>query len=162
MRTAGLVSLQEYLTSVYEPECDYVDGCLEERNVGERDHSKSQQRLIRALPESLHVFPSVRIQVSGTRVRVPDVAAYLTEPVVQVFTTPPYLVVEILSPEDRWSRTLRKLEDYARMGCPNIWVVDPFAGKAYQYRSSGVLEVQDALVTADGALSVTLHEIGLS
>ena len=48
------------------------------------------------------------------------------------------------------------------MGCPNIWVLDPFERKAYEYRSSGVMEVQDTLVTTDGAISVTLNEIGLS
>ena len=32
------VSVEEYLHSVYEPDLDYVDGRLEERNMGEFDH----------------------------------------------------------------------------------------------------------------------------
>ncbi|MCC6585429.1 MAG: Uma2 family endonuclease [Bryobacterales bacterium] len=164
MKTTALVSVEEYLSSVYEPECDYVDGQLENRNPGEKDHSKLQFRMqmVLARRPDLCIFPEVRIQVSPTRFRVPDVAVYLSEPSEQVFTAPPYLVIEILSPEDRWSRTLRKLEDYARMGCANIWVLDPFERKAHQYRSSGVLEVQDALSTTDGVITVTLNEIGLS
>jgi hypothetical protein len=39
MDATTLVSLEEYLSSVYEPECDYVDGEIEDRNVGEKDHS---------------------------------------------------------------------------------------------------------------------------
>src|SRR5882724_7770865 len=106
MEPTTLVSVDEYLSSVYEPECDYVDGEIEDRNVGEKDHSKLQfriQMLLGAIP-GISIFPKVRIRVSPTRFRVPDVAVYLTEPEEQVFTTPPFLVVEILSPEDRWSR----------------------------------------------------------
>ncbi len=33
-----LVSVDEYLHSVYEPDVDYVDGVLEDRNVGEKKH----------------------------------------------------------------------------------------------------------------------------
>ena len=40
MDATTLVSVEEYLSSVYEPECDYVDGEIEDRNVGEKDHSK--------------------------------------------------------------------------------------------------------------------------
>jgi hypothetical protein len=32
------VTVAEYLRTVYEPDCDYVDGRVEERNVGEFDH----------------------------------------------------------------------------------------------------------------------------
>ena len=32
------VSLEEYLRTHYEPDCDYVDGELEERNTGELEH----------------------------------------------------------------------------------------------------------------------------
>ena len=42
MRTAALVSLEEYLATSYHPDCDYVDGMLTERNVGQKDHSKLQ------------------------------------------------------------------------------------------------------------------------
>jgi hypothetical protein len=36
------VTVEEYLHTVYEPECDYVDGRLEDRNVGEYDHGQLQ------------------------------------------------------------------------------------------------------------------------
>ena len=34
MSTRTLISVEEYLASTYEPDCDYVDGRIEERNVG--------------------------------------------------------------------------------------------------------------------------------
>ena len=86
-------------------------------------------------------------------------AVYLTEPAEQVFTTPPYLVIEILSPEDRWSRLTRKLEDYFAMGCPNIWIVDPVRSKAYRYEGDVVYEVHDAFSTTDSRITVQLAHI---
>jgi len=39
MDTTVLVTEEEYLSTSYEPDCEYEDGVLIERNVGERDHS---------------------------------------------------------------------------------------------------------------------------
>jgi len=39
MPSRTLVSVDEYLHTSYDPDCDYVDGAIVERNVGERDHS---------------------------------------------------------------------------------------------------------------------------
>ena len=42
MSSATLISVSEYLKSSYRPDCDYVDGRVEERNVGEHDHAALQ------------------------------------------------------------------------------------------------------------------------
>jgi Uma2 family endonuclease len=155
------VSVEEYLSRVYEPECDYVDGDIEDRNVGEKDHSKLQfrvQMLLSRVP-GISIFPEVRIRVAPTRFRVPDVAVYLAEPAEQVFTTPPFLIIEILSPEDRWSRLTRKLEDYFAMGCPNIWILDPVRSKAYRYEGEAVCEVHAAFRATDSRIVVQLSQI---
>jgi hypothetical protein len=39
MAARTLIPVEVYLTSVYRPDCDYVDGEVLERNLGERDHS---------------------------------------------------------------------------------------------------------------------------
>ncbi len=36
------ISVREYLGSSYEPDCDYIDGHLEQRNLGEFDHGRIQ------------------------------------------------------------------------------------------------------------------------
>jgi Uma2 family endonuclease len=161
MDSTTLVSVEEYLSSEYEPDCDYVDGQIEDRNVGEKDHSKLQfrvQMLLSRVP-GISIFPEVRIRVAPTRFRVPDVAVYVTEPAEQVFITPPFLVIEILSPEDRWSRLTRKLEDYFAMGCPNIWIIDPVRSKAYRYEGESVSEVHEAFRSTDSRITVQLAHI---
>ncbi len=45
MATGTTVPLQQYLSHTYEPDCDYVDGNLEERNAGERTHARLQARI---------------------------------------------------------------------------------------------------------------------
>jgi Uma2 family endonuclease len=40
-------------------------------------------------------------------------------------TAPPVLVIEILSPDDRWSEVRGKVNDYRGFGVPHIWIVDP-------------------------------------
>jgi hypothetical protein len=73
-----LVPLSEYLNTSYRPDCDYLDGELLERNVGEWDHSRLQMLLSRYLSNrekqwDIVVVPEQRVQVKATRFRVPDV-----------------------------------------------------------------------------------------
>ena len=71
------VSVREYLTTSYRPDCDYVDGRIEERNVGEYDHGYLQTLLAHLFMnhrEDWGVRPltDVRVQVKTTRFRVPS------------------------------------------------------------------------------------------
>jgi len=45
METRTPISEQEYLSTAYSPDCDYVDGEVQERNLGEWDHSSAQTLL---------------------------------------------------------------------------------------------------------------------
>ena len=40
-------------------------------------------------------------------------------------TIPPFLVIEILSPEDRMVRMLPKIQEYLSIGVEYVWLVDP-------------------------------------
>lgn len=160
MRTAS-ISVAEYLSSVYDPDRDFVDGELENRNVGEKDHAKLQFKLAKLLEAAGNYFVAIetRIQVSPTRFRIPDVSVYEEEPEEQIFTAPPLVVAEILSPEDRMSRMQRKVEDHRAMGCPNIWILDPWRRKAYRFDGASTVEVQDELATHDSGICILLSEL---
>lgn len=80
--TRTAVSIDEYLHTVYRPDCDYIDGEVVERNVGEFDHATVQGVLLRRLFEfarKLHirVLPELRMRVSSTRFRIPDICVML-------------------------------------------------------------------------------------
>ncbi len=42
MSTTAMVSVQEYIATSYRPDRDFVDGELQERNLGELEHSLLQ------------------------------------------------------------------------------------------------------------------------
>lgn len=70
----GLVSVEEYLRTVYHPDCDYVDGAIVERYVGEKSHAKLQQEILfylhrRRSQWGIFVIQETRVQVSPTRFR---------------------------------------------------------------------------------------------
>jgi Uma2 family endonuclease len=47
----------------------------------------------------------------------------------------PDLVVEVMSPDDRWSEMMQKLREYFEIGVRLAWVADPSSRIVYAYRS---------------------------
>ncbi|MBZ5728855.1 MAG: Uma2 family endonuclease [Acidobacteriia bacterium] len=149
METGALVSINEYLSTSYDPDCDYVDGVIEERNLGENDHADLQSAILayfrfRRKEWSVYAVVEQRVQVSTTRFRVPDVCVLLGErPKEQIFRTPPFMCIEILSPEDRLSRVRERMDDYLSFGVPYVWLFDPAIRKAYRWTAEGMHEVKE-------------------
>lgn len=149
MATTTYVPVEQYLRSTYEPDAEYVDGEIQERSVGEFDHGAWQSEIVVFF--SLHrqewnvrAISELRVQVSPTRFRVPDVTVLedkSSREREQIIRTPPIAVFEILSPEDTLARTMVKLEDYEKMGIKTILVVNP-KGAKYRYEH-GSLELLD-------------------
>jgi len=166
MSTAALISVEEYLATSYSPDCDFVEGELIERNLGTRDHSSLQREVLgwfrdRRRELRLTTFPGQRIRVSARRFRVPDVCVYpLPVPDEQVFTQPPYICVEVLSPEDRFPRLQNKFDDFLNMGIPNLWVLDPASQRAWTITREGHLEVLDGILrTTDGRVTLPVADL---
>jgi Uma2 family endonuclease len=138
------VSVREYLSTSYRPDCDYVDGRIEERNVGEFEHGFLQALLAQLFLNNgsawgVRAVTDVRIQVKSARFRVPDVTVLrLGAPREPILTHPPLLVIEILSPEDRLSRTTERTDEYLDFGIENIWIVDPARRLAYRVTRTGL------------------------
>src|SRR6266852_5074711 len=167
MPTRTLISVEEYLTTSYRPDCDYVDGQVVERNLGELDHSWLQAILIayffaRRKEWGISVVPEQRVQVKPARFRIPDVCVVLGgKPTEQIFTKPPFLCIEILSPDDRMSRVEERIDDYLAMGVPYVWLLDPATRRAYAATAAdGLREVKGGVLkTENPALEVQLDEI---
>ncbi len=162
MAVAHVVSVEEYLHTVYQPDVDYVDGHLEERNVGEVDHSDAQSLCYFWLKSRYRDYwagVEVRVQVKAHKFRVPDVVAVKgKKPRESVLTAPPALAVEVLSPDDRMSSMQQRIGDYLEFGIPYVWVIDPETRRGYVYTSEGSKEAKDGVMRA-GELEVPLSAI---
>ena len=148
---AGLISIGEYLRTMYHPDCEFVDGRVEERNSGEFEHSRIQALLadwlgVHEKEWEIVTLTEQRVRVTQKRVRIPDVCALRrSAPREHVTETAPLLCIEILSPEDRLSRTCEVMEDYLAMGVEHLWIVDPYKRVAYTYTRAGLLKVGDRM-----------------
>jgi Uma2 family endonuclease len=130
MATALRIPLSEYLGISYRPDREYVDGEIRERNVGKWEHARLQWLL--ALWFGTHEkqwgitgSTEQRVRVSANRVRVPDLVVLTAGAQPEVLTDPPLLVIEILSPDDSYSDTQERAQDYRAMGVETVWIVDP-------------------------------------
>ena len=164
--TKTLISVEEYLSTSYRPDCDYVDGRIEERNLGERTHGRLQLRIgayFLARQEEWNTFAvtECRIRVKPTRIRIPDVSVFLGDPDEEVPTKPPFICIEVLSPEDRMNRVRTRLQDFLDMGVAYVWILDPYAKTAYVATAgAGLREVPDGtLRTENPTFEVPLADL---
>ncbi len=168
MATTTFVPVETYLRMESEPDCEYVDGQIEERPMPEYDHSTWQSALIlffsvQGKTWNVRARPELRVRVSPTRFRVPDVTVLSrSAPTEQIIVTPPLAVFEILSPENRMAAMMEKFADYERMGIAGIWIIDPrksveeAVGYGYQ---SGKLETITAFGLPSLGVTFTIQDI---
>jgi Uma2 family endonuclease len=144
MAAPTLLSIEEYLQTTYHPDADYVDGEIQERNLGKYEHARLQWIIGGFfLPkETLWNIQGVteqRIRVSATRIRVCDLVLLAADaPREEVTETPPLLCIEIMSAEDPLPRVKLVLADYVAMGVKNIWLIDPIRRTAYTFDAAGL------------------------
>jgi Uma2 family endonuclease len=160
-----MVTVQEYLTTSYEADREYVDGELLERHSGEQPHTRVHGVVASLLLQNereagIRVLMSQRVQVSPTRFRVPDVCAILaSDPRDPIVRHPPFLCVEILCELDTPARFNEKLGDYFQMGLRYVWVLDPLARRAYCYTPGEMHEVLDGVLrTGNPDIAVPLAD----
>lgn len=165
MASPTAISVDEYLHTSYRPDCDYVDGEVVERNAGEYKHSLLQiilgsyfRDLSRRVP--IRVASELRMRVSATRFRIPDVLVMLKsqrgEP---VLTRPPFLCIEIVSPEDRMPRLIARVKEYLDFGVPYVWIVDPETRTGYSYTTAEGLQARARLATANPEIAVSMPDL---
>ena len=104
----------------------------------------------------------MRIRVSFSRFRVPDVCVVaLPVPDDQIFTQPPFICIEVISPDDTLRSLQDRFDDYLAMGVPNIWAVDPATPRAWRILIEGHFEALDGVLrTSDGLIRMPLSLCG--
>ncbi len=164
--TTTLVPLAEYLATSYRPDCDYLEGEVRERHLGERPHSFVQAYFVRVFGVhgrewKVWVQPEQRVQVRPDRYRVPDLCVLRRNaPFENIVTHPPLLCIEILSPGDSLSELQERVDDYAAMGVGHIWTVDPTRRRAYLASPTGFVQPQSRELTVpDTPIRISLDDL---
>jgi len=163
MAVAEQISAEQYRRLSFEHDAEFVDGRLVERPMPTWEHACMQGFLIeelRAIGRRLGLFavPEQRVQTRPERFRVPDVCVLTErpegEPGRRIVTRPPYLCVEILSPEDTAPEetameTMDKVREYLNFGVAWVWVVDPVALSGQVHSRNGVANVEARIFSTD-------------
>ncbi len=164
--TEELWSVREYLRTSWSPDREFVDGRIEERNLGEKEHSIIQAYLSalfwnKRSEWKINPFPELRAQTQPCRFRVPDVLVTRAEDKFERYITrPPLIAIEILSPEDRLSALQGKAAEYRDFGIENIWIIDPQARIAYRHAGSSLEQVTHGELTVPGSpIRIVLSEL---
>ena len=164
MATATRISLDVYDKTTFHPDVEYVDGELKERNVGKWEHSRLQFLIGLWFGQNeaawkLRGVTEQRMRVSDTKIRIPDVALLPPGPQPPVILEPPVLVVEILSPDDRYGDIMTKLRDYLSWGVRSVWVVDPEAAEGQMWQAPDHCTFSSTLTVAGTGISLHLPEL---
>jgi len=167
MPTLTLVSVDEYLSTSYDPDVEYVDGQLVERNVGEKDHGRLQTLIATYLANreaqwKICTYTDTRTQVLPTRFRLPDICVVpAPETDEQIIRTAPFLCIEILSKKDDRAEDIQeKIEEYLAFGVKYVWIINHRKRLAYVHTSSGMTKAKDGVLkTSEPDIAVPLAEI---
>jgi Uma2 family endonuclease len=167
MAIATQMTVEQYLRTSFRPDCEYVNGEVLDRNVGEVDHGWVQRAILlyvapREKALGVVILQEQRLRINSEHYRVPDLMILqgAGKPKEQVITSPPIVCIEVLSPKDRMSRMRRKVADYLDFGVRYVWVLDPKKKLALVFTASdGETAAQDALHTENPAIEVPLNII---
>jgi Uma2 family endonuclease len=162
MATPVLIPVSEYLNTTYHPDCDYVNGELKERNVGEKPHSALQMILSTIFMNNRRLWGLIplteqRVQTSPTNFRIPDVCAIRPIRGEFIVQTPPVVCIEVLSKGDSLAGLQEKLDDYLRMGVENIWILEPLEKIAYRVTANGPERVMQELTIEGTPVRIDLN-----
>ena len=166
MGSTTLIPVSEYLNTSYRPDCDFLEGELRERNVGEQPHANVQGLLYFMFQKNrerwqVRPLPEQRVQVSAERFRIPDVTVLRSsDPWDPIVAFAPLICIEVLSKDDSLREMQLRVDDYARMGVENIWIVDPWNRVGYYASGQGFRKTEgDWLEVAGTEIRVSLGEV---
>ena len=166
MATATSIPLSEYLQTIYEPDCDFIDGELKERNVGEQPHSHLQSILAGIFRDNRRVWlvrslTEQRIQTRPTRFRIPDVCILRSsDPRDPIIRFAPFICLEILSKDDSLMDLQEKVDEFQALGVEHIWIVDPKLRKGYIASAQGFRHTDNGIFTIPGTpIRIDLAEV---
>lgn len=147
---------EEYLHTAYEPDCEFEDGVLIERNVGTLDHGSLRTALSAYFfqrKKAWNIYPvsEVRTRTRAGKYMIPDLCILVGgKPSGRVLEAPPLIWIEILSPEDRPLRVNRKVQQVLEFGVPYVWVIDPETLESELHTPEKRMALEDGILRIPG------------
>jgi Uma2 family endonuclease len=149
--TLPITTAEQLLAAPDLGRCELVGGSLVMMSPAGFEHGRLEIRLASRLSEFIERRGLGVVTGADTgyvlarnpdTVRVPDVGFVQKSrlPAGQIttfFPGPPDLAVEVLSPDDRASEVLAKVEEYLAAGCQMVWLVDPATRTVATYDAEG-------------------------
>ena len=155
------MTVEEFLESDLE-RYEYVKGALMPMPPTSGEHGDISTNLFLFLGPYVHENQLGRVYTSdtgfqiGDRVLMPDIAfisaARLPDDRRKMFSIPPDLAVEVVSPTDAQFRVVEKALVYLAAGTRLVWVIEPVAKTVTVYRSETDIKVltrEDTLTGED-------------
>ncbi len=130
MATAAKISIEEYLSTDYRPDVEYIDGYLKEKPVVMFAHGETQGIIFAWFFEryqewNIRCAVDTRTRVSADHVRLPDVVVVAAADRRKgELDRPPIIAIEVLSPTDTYRDLKERAADLEAMGVRNIWLID--------------------------------------
>jgi Uma2 family endonuclease len=144
--TLPLVPVDEYLSTSYEQDVEFVDGVLVEKGMPTIFHQLLSAILLRWFHQygrdfGIKALADVRTQIiARARYRLPDVMVFsIPIHVGRVMTSVPDVVIEIQSPDDRHADIVVRFDDYEKLGVAHLILMDPETFIAWRYRDKSLV-----------------------
>jgi Uma2 family endonuclease len=154
------LSLEEFHVRFADekPYFEYWNGEAVQKTMPTRLHSLVQEILVRLLGAmGYDAGQEITLKLDPAYEPIPDVIAAeggIGDP----YPTEPFdVVIEILSPEDSFSRVLRKCLLYERWGIPQVVVVDPKARLIWSFENGSPRETDT--IARRGEYLITAREL---
>jgi Uma2 family endonuclease len=143
MATTAQLTVEKYLNTPYgEYEPEFVNGEIIERSMPTPFHGWLTHLLSMRLHTAGYCLIASRMRPGKNVIRIPDLSVFHQFPSERVPASPPFVTVEIVSPDDRHEDLIRKLEEYRLWGVEHVWLVEPELRKFHVYDSRGLMEVR--------------------
>ena len=147
MITLVRTSLAEYLAlEETKPYSELIGGEVIQKAMPSPDHSAVTAELVRRFGNYLIESREARVDTELRFADIPEERGYLPDVSATLLSrfprgqhrgaveVRPDIAIEVLSPDDRTSRVMEKVQFYLRAGVPITWVVDPEGEAIVEYR----------------------------
>lgn len=164
---AKLITGEDLLAMGDIGRCELIDGRIVRMSPTGGEHGIVETKLGRHLDTFVEAQKLGRVMVGEVgiyirrnpdRVRGADVAFISNERLPErpkgYLEVAPDLVVEIMSPADRWQEVREKLDEYFSIGVRWVWIVEPENRAVLVYRSSTEMQVfgEEDILKGEGVL----------